>query len=232
MERKNTILLTVIAVATLLVAVVGATFAYFTATTSGPDKGTGTTTVDTTKLANVKLTATEMSKSNNEVWPGTMNYIGTSVKAEIDGEENPAGKTYTVDYTVSGKISVPKALTQKIEWTVYKTTSPVQDNVVNCTPVTPENDGTTEKYSQTCTKSESLETVAGEGKATGSLTVGETQTEITFTDKATTGGDTNYYYIVYTYVNNEEGPQDNDQGVTITASIDSITATSTQEAGA
>ena len=32
MERKNTILLTVIAIATLLVAVVGATFAYFTAT--------------------------------------------------------------------------------------------------------------------------------------------------------------------------------------------------------
>ena len=32
MEKKNTILLTVIAVATLLVAVVGATFAYFTAT--------------------------------------------------------------------------------------------------------------------------------------------------------------------------------------------------------
>ena len=31
MEKKNTILLTVIAVATLLVAVVGATFAYFTA---------------------------------------------------------------------------------------------------------------------------------------------------------------------------------------------------------
>lgn len=32
MERKNTMLLTVIAIATLLVAVVGATFAYFTAT--------------------------------------------------------------------------------------------------------------------------------------------------------------------------------------------------------
>ena len=37
-NRKNTILLTVIAVATLLVAVVGATFAYFTA------KGGGTVT--------------------------------------------------------------------------------------------------------------------------------------------------------------------------------------------
>ena len=34
MEKKNTVLLTVIAVATLLVAVIGATFAYFTATGS------------------------------------------------------------------------------------------------------------------------------------------------------------------------------------------------------
>ena len=31
MDKKNTVLLTVIAVATLLVAVVGATFAYFSA---------------------------------------------------------------------------------------------------------------------------------------------------------------------------------------------------------
>lgn len=39
MDKKNTLLLTVIAIATLLVAVVGATFAYFTAQT-----GTGATT--------------------------------------------------------------------------------------------------------------------------------------------------------------------------------------------
>ena len=43
MDKKNTLMLTVIAVATLLVAVVGATFAYFTAT----ENATGTTTVTT-----------------------------------------------------------------------------------------------------------------------------------------------------------------------------------------
>ena len=42
MEKKNMVLLTVIAVATLLVAVVGATFAYFTATvTDSRDSGSG-----------------------------------------------------------------------------------------------------------------------------------------------------------------------------------------------
>jgi len=44
-NKKNTILLTVIAVATLLVAVVGATFAYFTA--SGSQGTTGNVTVST-----------------------------------------------------------------------------------------------------------------------------------------------------------------------------------------
>ncbi len=38
MEKKNVVLLTVIAVATLLITVVGATFAYFTATVSGTEK--------------------------------------------------------------------------------------------------------------------------------------------------------------------------------------------------
>ena len=36
-KKGNTVLLTVIAVATLLVAVVGATFAYFTASVAGND---------------------------------------------------------------------------------------------------------------------------------------------------------------------------------------------------
>lgn len=44
MEKKNTVLLTVIAIATLLVAVVGATFAYFSASVTSTDKTTVTTT--------------------------------------------------------------------------------------------------------------------------------------------------------------------------------------------
>ena len=43
MDKKNTMLLTVIAVATLLVAVVGATFAYFSVTVSGNNTATNVT---------------------------------------------------------------------------------------------------------------------------------------------------------------------------------------------
>lgn len=49
-NRSNTLLLTVIGVATLLVAVIGASFAYFTATISGQETGT-TVTVGAGSLA-------------------------------------------------------------------------------------------------------------------------------------------------------------------------------------
>lgn len=72
MDKKNTMLLTVIAVATLLVAVVGATFAYFSLTTTG-NGGTTTVTSNVGKLPtitvngsketlNLNLTTTDMAK--------------------------------------------------------------------------------------------------------------------------------------------------------------------------
>ncbi len=57
MDKKNTILLTVIAVATLLVAVVGATFAYFSI--SGGSGTTNTTVTAQTPASNSTITVTE-----------------------------------------------------------------------------------------------------------------------------------------------------------------------------
>ena len=60
MDKKNTMLLTVIAVATLLVAVVGATFAYFTATANTNNTTAGVTattgTVSTVNLVGASKT--------------------------------------------------------------------------------------------------------------------------------------------------------------------------------
>ncbi len=69
MEKKNTLLLTVIAVATLLVAVVGATFAYF---------GSFTTTVDNKAGVNV---TTEAAKSS------TFTTNSASLKLNVAGAE-------------------------------------------------------------------------------------------------------------------------------------------------
>ncbi len=58
MDKKNTILLTVIAVATLLVAVVGATFAYFSVTTNTSD-ATTTVTANTGEVGTVTVSKAE-----------------------------------------------------------------------------------------------------------------------------------------------------------------------------
>ena len=84
MEKKNTMLLTVIAVATLLVAVVGATFAYFSVQTSsvgltkasvtGKASATGTLTATTkTTALNLALSGVEMDETKK----GTT-YYGTT----------------------------------------------------------------------------------------------------------------------------------------------------------
>lgn len=55
MDKKNTLLLTVIAIATLLVAVVGATFAYFTAQNSKPEKTDFKVTTETTNSSTIRV---------------------------------------------------------------------------------------------------------------------------------------------------------------------------------
>ena len=55
MDKKNTLLLTVIAIATLLVAVVGATFAYFTAQTTGSKDAPVNVTTETTNSVLVQM---------------------------------------------------------------------------------------------------------------------------------------------------------------------------------
>lgn len=88
-NKKNTILLTVIAVATLLVAVVGATFAYFTA--SGAQETTGKVTVSTGTAASSEF--------------GTMNainlYADASTFAE-GGKDVTGSSTGTVKWTAPG----------------------------------------------------------------------------------------------------------------------------------
>lgn len=90
-NKKNTILLTVIAVATLLVAVVGATFAYFTA--SGAQETTGAVTVSTGTAASSEF--------------GTMNainlYADASTFAE-GGKDVTGSSTGTVKWTAPGAV--------------------------------------------------------------------------------------------------------------------------------
>ncbi len=223
----------------IIVAVVGATFAYFTATSTNPEEGKGSATIQTAKVDNIKLNATAMEQSNNKpIYPGTMNYVGTSVSASIDGASG-SGKNYDVTFKITGKIEVkttdhePAAstLAQDVTWTAYKVTKAEKTalsdkQVVSCDPVTPVSDGVTVKYSQSCKTDETITTEVG----SGTLSAGSGSETIEITDqKVTTGADEVYYYIVYQY-KNVESPQNEDQGKNIIVSIDAIEGTKTEEA--
>ena len=104
MDKKNTMLLTVIAVATLLVAVVGATFAFFTATNEA--KGTTTVSATTEKVGavtvnnpttamHIKLNAKEMSVDTKGA-----NYYATLTK------EGAADYAATWEYQPISQVSV------------------------------------------------------------------------------------------------------------------------------
>ena len=98
MERGNgnTVLLTVIGVATLLVALVGATFAYFTANLTN---NSSNITVTTSKLAGMTLTQYQ-SSTPDPAYPGLKGYVVYEVAA--DGDANSKA-TYSLTATFASE---------------------------------------------------------------------------------------------------------------------------------
>ena len=117
MEKKNMVLLTVIAVATLLVAVVGATFAYFTAqsTTTG---NSATTSATTRQLAALSWSAGESGKSP-EVYPGYMAYQAYELSATGNGSAN---YKLTLDATVDPAFNAIEKQ-EDLTYSIYKSTT-------------------------------------------------------------------------------------------------------------
>lgn len=204
MERKNTILLTVIAVATLLVAVVGATFAYFTASitddrTSGD--GNGNTSLQTgqipssTVVANVSGSAGSFTAS--DIYPGHKEVAAMSVEAT--GANSKTGVTFNYNITENG-------LGDNVKVSLYKSTTEVQtgtSNYFNCSKKTG-TAGDDSTFFEECTGTET--------------SLGTKVKEVTLTNGAQTitlGNDTIsvgasetskkvYYYVVVEFVNKQE----------------------------
>lgn len=89
-NRKNTILLTVIAVATLLVAVVGATFAYFTA------KGGGTAT-NNIEVKTEAAASSSFSIDKNLAILANMDNFGPGGTSELNTQDDTM--TGTIEFT-------------------------------------------------------------------------------------------------------------------------------------
>lgn len=221
MEKKNTILLTVIAVATLLVAVVGATFAYFTASTT---TGTGTGTAETGETTTLGSTSLDMSTvstqgASNMSYPGGMMVAAAKVTASVTGDQ-----TYNMTYDVKFEVdtSALSGSTSEIKYTVYRVDSAVSGDLVTGCQYHEEDDVKGKKYYYTdCAAASGIlggtpvktETTISEHTEKTTVTIsGETFSNVT------NAGDEYVYYLVVSYVNDDAADQTaTDAGKTITA---------------
>ncbi len=112
-NKKNTILLTVIAVATLLVAVVGATFAYFTAqgaqgTTADVTVSTGTAASSefgVIKALNLYADATTFAEGAGDETGDTTGTVKWTAPGAVTGQEAPSEADRSFCYTASLNIT-------------------------------------------------------------------------------------------------------------------------------
>ena len=144
-NKKNTILLTVIAVATLLVAVVGATFAYFTA--QGAQGTTATVTVSTGTAAssefgtidplNIYADATTFAEGAGDITDDTTGTVKWTAPGAVTGQEAPSEADRSFCYTASLNITantftVSAANTEKLnelEFTAKKGETVLLDKI-------------------------------------------------------------------------------------------------------
>ena len=149
-NKKNTILLTVIAVATLLVAVVGATFAYFTA--SGAQGTTGNVTVSTGTAArsefgtmnaiNLYADASTFAEGGKDVTgssTGTVIWIAPGATSTTTPSEADRTFCYTAALEITANTFVKSAANtsnvNELEFTAVKGTTTIIDkqSLVNLT---------------------------------------------------------------------------------------------------
>ena len=144
-NKKNTILLTVIAVATLLVAVVGATFAYFTAqgaqgTTADVTVSTGTAASSefgVIKALNLYADATTFAEGAGDVTGDTTGTVKWTAPGAVTGQEAPSDADRSFCYTASLNITantftVSAANTEKLnelEFTAKKGETVLLDKI-------------------------------------------------------------------------------------------------------
>ena len=212
MEKKNMVLLTVIAVATLLVAVVGATFAYFTATSTTGGNET-TTSATTAQLATLSWTAEDTGRSP-QVYPGFKAFQAYTLAA---GGTGSARYKLTLDATVD-----PAFKSGDVTYSIYKATSEVTSSLF--TPGNANVDTTTEpgvaRYSITgaafnseaesltaVVENQPLTTVSGTAITGGPVSAVNT----------INGGTTEYYVLVLDFPNKNEAQTQ--QNATFSASL-------------
>ena len=212
----------------IIVAVVGATFAYFTAT--GAQDQTiedATGSAATAKVDTVSLSVSPDGQSENVIYPGTENYAGIHVQVSKSGD-GTAGADYEVSYKVSAKVSVTPSAFTKGDVTVqaYKSTGKVS-SPVSCTPT---HSGL--EYTDSCTHTGLTQTI---GDPVTLTKAEDAEKTLEFTDKLTTKEteDEVYYYLLVTYENSGDDQTDDAGGTkTLKYEFTNVDVTSTDVAAA
>ena len=115
-NRSNTLLLTVIGVATLLVAVIGASFAYFTATISSQETGT-TVTVGAGSLAIAYHGSADIETGPLEPVPAPDDPVATKTFTITGTNSTSAIMPYTIKLVVTGNTFTSNTLTYDLDST-------------------------------------------------------------------------------------------------------------------
>ena len=218
MEKKNMVLLTVIAVATLLVAVVGATFAYFTAsiTNNYNDQGSnGTANISSGSVGSNTTVVAEVdgqagSFEATDVYPGHKEVAALKVTVEGD-----TAQSIDITYSPTSNNFPDGSITLK----VYKGTGSEnigeEGNYFQCEAKTGTSGGSQTFYEE-CTVQES--TLGSQIGTTHNLTQAEAgSTVVLATDSLTS--ETGTYYVVVEFVNNPGESQDTAQSKTLDGDI-------------
>lgn len=231
MEKKNTILLTVIAIATLLVAVVGATFAYFTAqvTTTGKE---GNETVNVKTYALTEVTMERGSKVESKgMYPGSVLAKDFTITANCPTGNTTCEDIYTTltitvnnpttevdvigeDGNPTGDKETVKVFGDHISWKLYQMNT--KGAKMTC------NEGTTKNaggmyYVDGASCDTTGATLVKSGTATDTYDItavgyGDNKTDYT-------------YYLVVEYVNETDKAQNGEQGQEFSVTLSYATKT-------
>ncbi len=116
-NKGQTIFLSVIGIATLLVAIIGATFAYFTTTVNSDNVSGGSTEGTTAKLSGTTLTFQKNTQQTHEYlqYPGGLAVFGT--KAEFKKDDNGDTNDYVATFDLEIEYTNPTSTT--LHYTLY-----------------------------------------------------------------------------------------------------------------
>ena len=197
MEKKNVIFLSVIAVATLLTAVIGTTFAYFTANFTVSNNN-AVNSVKTKKLASTSVVIGDKINSE-EAYPG---FKGAQ-SLTVDGNGAEGDVSAKVKITVAANI--PEAFKTDVTWKLIEVPAATTITCKSSVQSTPNASGVQYYDNATC------EGLTGKETAVlSSATSSTTTVDVAYNTHKK-------YYLIVDYANKEN--QDTQQGQTFTVKV-------------